>query len=71
LLSSSELLVFFRESHLSGLKGFLLDCSLLLLVEVNFNWSKDWSLNKNEVRVVGETTEEPNEGLFELIVTLG
>jgi hypothetical protein len=55
-LSSSELLIFFREGHLSGLESLLLDCSLLLLIEVNFNWGKNWGLNKNEVGVIGKTT---------------
>jgi len=69
--SSSELLIFFREGHLSGFESLLLNCSLLLLVKVNFNWGEDWSFNENEVGVVGETAEEPDEGFLKLVVTLG
>lgn len=69
--SSSELLIFFREGHLSGFESLLLNCSLLLLVKVNFNWGENWSFNENEVGVVGETAEEPDEGFLKLVVTLG
>lgn len=56
---------------MSGLEGLLLNCSLLLLIEVNFNWGKHWGLDKAEIGVVCEATEKPDEGLFELVVTLG
>jgi hypothetical protein len=56
---------------LSGLESFLLNCSLLLLIKVDFDWGKHWCLNKNEVGVVSETAEEPDEGFLKLVVTLG
>lgn len=68
---NSELFIFFRKSHLSRLLRLELDCLSVLIVEGNFTGSEDWGLNEHEVGIVGETTEKPDERLFELVVALG
>ena len=67
----SELFVFFGESHFSCLLSLELDGLSVLIIESDFNRSEDGGLHKHQVGVVGKTTEEPNEGLFELVVALG
>jgi hypothetical protein len=42
----------------------------LILINDNFRGLKDGSFNESEVRVTDESSEEPDEGLLELIVAL-
>ena len=51
--------------------GLKLDSSLLFSIESNLDWGQNWCLNKHEVRVIGKTAKEPDEGLLKLIVALG
>lgn len=69
--SRSELFVVLGESHLGSRVSLSLHCKLVSLGELDLDGGEDGSLDQLELGVVGETAEEPDEGLLELVVALG
>jgi len=80
----SELVTFItlRELHASGIFKLLVHVVDLLLINSDFRGLENWSLNEGQVGVTktainksahlpDKSAEEPDEGLFELVVRLG
>jgi hypothetical protein len=69
---SSEVVVFaVRENLVLGLEQFLLHLLELVFGDGDFDGGEDGRLNKSQVSIVDHATEEPDEGLLELIIALG
>jgi hypothetical protein len=58
------------QFHCSGIIGFLFNSSELVSIDHNLTWLEDWGFNEDQVGVSDESSEEPDEGLLELIVAL-
>jgi len=71
-LSCSELLIIsFGQFHFGSNASFILDFLNLRGVNSKLSRGKDRSLNKLEVSIVDKASEEPDERLIVLVVTLG
>ena len=68
---SSEIIVLGWKLGILSRLNFLLHLLHVCSIDLNLTWGKNWSLNEVEVWLVGESSEEPDEWLLKLIVTLG
>ena len=61
----------FGEGHFGGLVNLSLKSTLEFIVEMNLGGGEEGCFSKGKAGIVDEAAEEPDEGLFELVVGLG
>lgn len=68
--SCSEIIITVWKLHCFCFCSLLLKFSDLSSINLDLIWCKHWSLNKRELLLVGQSSEEPDKWLFELIIAL-
>lgn len=70
-LSSESFIVTLGEGHVGGIVELLVHLGDVSSVEGDLRGLEDGGLHKGKLSVVDESSEEPDEGLLELVVALG